>query len=386
MKTLKMILSAALATMTFAACNKDMNPQSGEAGLKTIEISLADLAFTKAETDAFLTSDNAVVLNNFKIFLTDGIDIIEPGFGATTVQNYYSVAEGESLPKSVTIDYVPNAVNKVVVVGNVSESTWGDGITKYADLVAQEISIDDQWNYKNLALYGESSLEPAGTQHNHEGEAYNLYKASVSLAPFVARFEIDGFALEFNSDPAKFDKVEVKQIAIDNYYTKTTLNPLSASTLKTSVTTLDDVSIFSYFTDNITTTGWYYDALGSGEVVLDRANAVGTPLVAKADMTSKKAYHFFPGTENPRLFIQLSTTSNGVETPSYIYSKGFKKADGSSVEFKPGYVYRMNFEGTAADGDGDLKFDEDDINQLEKCLEITVEVVKWNVEIIKTEF
>ena len=46
----------------------------------------------------------------------------------------------------------------------------------------------------------------------------------------------------------------------------------------------------------------------------------------------------------------------------------------------------MNFEGTAADGDGDLKFDEDDINQLENCLEITVEVVKWNVEIIKTEF
>ena len=46
----------------------------------------------------------------------------------------------------------------------------------------------------------------------------------------------------------------------------------------------------------------------------------------------------------------------------------------------------MNFQGEATGGDGDLPFNEEDINELDRCLEITVEVTKWNVVTIYPEF
>jgi hypothetical protein len=46
----------------------------------------------------------------------------------------------------------------------------------------------------------------------------------------------------------------------------------------------------------------------------------------------------------------------------------------------------MNFAGSANDGDGDIPFDEEDINQIEKCLEITVEVIPWQIVSIYPEF
>jgi hypothetical protein len=46
----------------------------------------------------------------------------------------------------------------------------------------------------------------------------------------------------------------------------------------------------------------------------------------------------------------------------------------------------MNFKGSSQNGDGDLPFEEDDINELDKCLEITVDVVEWQVVTIFPEF
>jgi hypothetical protein len=45
----------------------------------------------------------------------------------------------------------------------------------------------------------------------------------------------------------------------------------------------------------------------------------------------------------------------------------------------------MNFQGDVT-GDGDLPFEEDDINELDRCLDITVEVVRWAVVTIFPEF
>lgn len=393
MKLSKLILSAFVAVLALVSCKKQDAEPMVNGRLKTVEISLENLLFTKAETDAFLTADTKVNLSDFKIFLTDGTSIIEAGsFGSEVPVYYYSVAEGEALPKTATIHYVPAAVNKVVVVGNVGDAAWGNGITTYADLKNQPLDIIEEQDYKNLTLYGESGLVAAGEIHNHDdNKTYNLYTAEVELAPLVARFEVDGFAMIFNSDSPKYDKVEVKQIAINNYYTTTPLNPLAAASLNNSITEINDVNAFKFFDDNLSVEGaaaWYYDALPSGDVVLERANATGTPLAAIDDMATKKSYHFFPGAEVPQIFIELevSATGESVGVPSYIYSKGFKKSDGSEVTFEPGFVYRMNFQGTAANGDGDLPFEEDDINELDKCLEIIVDVIKWQVVSVYPEF
>ncbi len=394
MKFIKLMLSASIAALSLVSCNKhDAIPETvgTDNSLKTVEISLENLFATKGETDAFLANETAVVLNDFKIFLTDGTSIVEAGtVGGEVPVYYYSVAAGE-LPKTATIHYVPASVNKVVVVGNVGSDTWGDGITSYADLKAQKIAIIDEQDYKNLTLYGESVLISSGGVENHNGETYNLFRAEIKLAPLVARFELDGFAMIFNATTPKFDKVEVNQIALNNYYTETTLAPLAPAVIQNRVTDVNDVNAFAFFSDNLSVTGpaaWYYDALPDGDIVLDRTAASGDPLSVTDDMAIKRAYHFFPGTEIPQIFIQLEAFATGETTglPSYIYSNGFKSSDGSDVTFAPGYVYRMNFKGAAANGDGDLPFEEDDINELDKCLEIVVDVIEWQVVNIYPEF
>ena len=37
-------------------------------------------------------------------------------------------------------------------------------------------------------------------------------------------------------------------------------------------------------------------------------------------------------------------------------------------------------------GDGNLPFDEDDIDPLDRCLDITVKVIDWAVELVYPEF
>lgn len=392
MKSTKLMLSAFVAVLAFASCNKmDSTPEVST--LKTVEISLKDILFTKAQTDAFLTSETKVNLKDFKIFLTDGTSLIQAGsYGSTTPTYYYSISDGASLPEKATIHFVPANVSKVVVVGNVGSATFGDSLTELAALKSTTVNIEDEQDYKELTLYGEASLTAAGNIHNHDdGKTYNLYQASVKLAPIVARFELDGFAMVFNANPTKFSKVEVKQVALNNYYQTSTLNPLTPATVVDKVGTVTDVKAFEFFDNNLTVTGnsaWFYDALPAGDVVLDRAAATGNPLAATDDMATKKSYHFFPGTAVPQLFIELEVFAGNevIGSPSYIYSKSFKTTAGDDVTFQPGYVYRMNFKGTAQNGDGDLPFNDDDINELDKCLEITVDVVEWQVVTVYPEF
>ena len=55
------------------------------------------------------------------------------------------------------------------------------------------------------------------------------------------------------------------------------------------------------------------------------------------------------------------------------------------TEFEEGKIYRMNAAGDAL-GDGSIPIDEDDIDPMDRCLEITVDVVDWAVELVYPEF
>lgn len=392
MKLRNLAIPVLAATFAIISCNKqDATPMSDN-GLMAVEISLENLNFTKAPASAFLTSSDAAQLNNFKVFLSDGTNLLEAkSLDGQAPKYFYSVADGDNLSEKVTIDLVPAAVNKVVIVGNVDDASWGDSATNLTELKALTVEIEDEQTISDLTLFGEASLEATGRTHDHPtvNTTYGVYTADVQLSPLVARFELDGFAFTFKGENPVFDKVEVKQIALNNYYGTAAISPVTPSDLVNKIQTVTDLSAMDYFAANLQVTDsklkWYYDQVSG--VSFERTAADVDGLV-KADMDTKLAYNFFPAETDPQLFIELSVTPTGdsVSLPSYIYSKTFKKSNGDPVTFEPGYVYRMNFAGSANDGDGDIPFDEEDINQIEKCLEITVEVIPWQIVSIYPEF
>ena len=390
MKANKMWLAVCLAAMTLASCNKEDHTPSLSGNLKSVQISLGNLTL-KSPSD-FVADNSKATLNNFKIFLTDGTDIYQAGKASdVTPTYYYEAVSGSTLPTEVSIHLVPSEVTKVVVVGNVGESTWGDELTSYSALLAKTISIDEQADVENLTLFGESDLKSKVSTETHDNNLFNTYTAKVNLAPKVARIEYNGFAILFNSD-SKYDKVEVKQVAFDNYYSAVALSPSAVpETLVTRVQSTDDADIFGFFGANAQSSYplWYSDILPSGDVVLEKA--AGND-VAIDDMAQARAYHFFPAADaQPTLYIQLDVYPKGETTPlpSYLYTKSFKNdsdLSGEDTVFKPGYIYRMNFADATGAGDGDIPFKEDDLESFEKCVEISVDVIPWTVVMVYPEF
>ena len=107
-----------------------------------------------------------------------------------------------------------------------------------------------------------------------------------------------------------------------------------------------------------------------------------TPSAATKDTPKPLAYHIFSSNVAPVMVIKLLADGQ----PAYLYSKGFYKADGTPVTaFEEGKIYRMSAKGVA-ENDGSIPIDEDDIDPMDRCLEITVDVVDWAVELVYPEF
>ena len=80
----------------------------------------------------------------------------------------------------------------------------------------------------------------------------------------------------------------------------------------------------------------------------------------------------------------IKLTADG--QPAFLYSKGFyKDAETPVTTFEEGKIYRMSAKGEV-ENDGSIPIDEDDIDPMDRCLEITVDVVDWAVELVYPEF
>ena len=123
---------------------------------------------------------------------------------------------------------------------------------------------------------------------------------------------------------------------------------------------------------------WYWDTF---DVTI-------TPAAPTADIRDEDgisaplAYHIFSSDLVPVMVIKL--TADG--QPAYLYSKGFyKDAETPVTTFEEGKIYRMSAKGEV-EKDGSIPIDEDDIDPMDRCLEITVDVVDWAVELVYPEF
>ena len=239
------------------------------------------------------------------------------------------------------------------------------------------LQVGNQQDQATLALYDEKNLVTANKQHNDtnaNGTVYvaDVYKADLVLTPRVSRFEVDGFTVKFNTTP-KYNEIKVTQLAIQNYY--------PATSLVTGVESGDLVNHMPNLTNQAQVYTWL-DTPADAVWYRDYFDLTITPASATKDTPKPLAYHLFSSNVAPVMVIKLLADNQ----PAYLYSKGFFKADGTPVTtFEEGKIYRMSAKGEV-ENDGSIAIDEDDIDPMDRCLEITVDVVDWAVELVYPEF
>ena len=381
MKLTKLMLSACVAALALVSCQKEEGPSVPvETKVKSVDVSIANMILTKSESAA-VAKGTKVNLKNFKIFLTDNayskVYDAYASDGATAAKSYFTADEYDitDTDAKASFHFVDPACTRVVVVANMGDIAWNN--------IDDKLLIGGQQDVSELALYGYSDLVSAGSFHNETKDdvTYQLpvYKANVTVKPRVSRFEMDGFYVNFKSDPA-YSSIKFKQIAVQNYYPETQLNTGNESgSLVNHITNFaDQGSTFTWLHNG--EKDWYRNVFASAVEVTPAAPSAQA--ISGADKCY--AYHFFSGDAVPVIVIDLE--ADGL--PAYLYSKNIKDTEGKPItEIKEGYIYRMNAAGNVDNGgDGDIVVDEDDIDPADRCLDITVDVMSWEVVLVAPEF
>lgn len=382
MKLSKLMLSASIAAIALVSCNKqDTTPESKR--LRTVDISIENIVITKAAAGDKINAGDAVVVNDFQIFLTDNSGNEYTGKvkdGSAAAQSYWTSEDLSAGPIAAEFHYVDPNCTKVVAVANMGKELT---FAEYKALTT--INIDEQQNSQNLVLYDAKDLVATGNQHsdpNVDGTTYvaDIYKADLVMTPRVSRFEVDGFTVKFNDEP-KYQEINITQIAFQNYYPTTTVFEGAEDG--------EPVIYMQNLANQAEVYNWL-DTPVEGEVpwYRDYFDVTITPAAPTADIkdadgnNAPLAYHIFSCDLVPVMVIKL--TADG--QPAYLYSKGFyKDAETPVTTFEEGKIYRMSAKGEV-ENDGSIPIDEDDIDPMDRCLEITVDVVDWAVELVYPEF
>lgn len=380
MKITKLMLSAAVAALALVSCNKqDTTPTTNR--LKTVEIAIDNAVITKGLAGDKISQGQAVQVNDFQVFLTDASGKIEfeamVADGSAPAQKYWDAEDLKDGALSAQFHYVDPNCTKVIAIANL-----GKDITFDEFLALEALNVDAQQDQKTLILYDEQTLQAAGTQHNDKnvnGTTYvaDVYKADLVLTPRVSRFEVDGFTVKFDSENPKYQEIKISQLAFQNYYplTSATTGEESGDLVNHIADLTNQGEVYSWLDDPAKPEVWYRDYF----------DLTITPESPKADTPEPLAYHMFSCNETPVLVIKLLADGQ----PAFLYSKGFFKMDGENAvevtEFEEGKIYRMSAAGEVL-GDGSIPIDEEDIDPMDRCLEITVDVIDWAVELVFPEF
>lgn len=412
MKTNQLMLTLACCATLAVACQKENVPEA-TTGLKSVEINIENLLMTKADAEGAITDGSAVQLNDLRIYLVDtngkfysglqsnGVDAAQAYYSATPAAGEESVTDATAANKVLSFHYVDRAVTHVIAVGNMGTTTYANE----SELNAAILKVGDQQKQSDLKLYAKEQLTgPDGTHDtdtwpNEQGTAETqkneVYKATLTLMPRIARFEVDGFRVKFTADDLttadvtetpKYKNITIDQLAFTNYQPTTTLYELNpeGTVVNAVADYTNETAVYQWFVDHkdLATTAapaWsYYD--DPTALSFDAPAAGGE--VAN-DFTVKQAFHFFPGEVVPMFLVNLTAD----DVPAYLYTKNIN-LDGKAMaaaDFKPGYVYRMSA-ASEQGADGSIIIDEEDIDPMDRCVDITVSVHKWVVKLVTPEF
>lgn len=352
--------AALAASMALVSCNKETAPE--QPGVpKSVTIKLANVVpGTKNAGGDQIAEGTAVVLNSFQVFFSDGTNLYKAknADNATEATQYFGGADVSGNLEG-SYHFLPSAVNKVIVIGNHNQI--------YASTEAElnlALEIENEQNADALTLYDEKGLTPvAGDDHSgdhSDGGASAVFTADLKLTPRIARLFIKDFTYTYKTDGSEYKTLDLKKLAINDYYGGITLADETGSDWQSAA--ISDATVWDWLAG--LTAGWNCDDLTTISLTPASAN---TPVTKE----SKHYYHFFvaDGLE-PQLVLQCE--SDGM--PLYLATSGFK-LDGGEVTWENGYIYEMSF-----------AFSDEDLTSPDKCVDITVTPVEWQVEVITPEF
>lgn len=390
MKLSKLMLSAFAAALAMVACNKVETDPAENTNLKSVKLSLENVIMTKSVAENKIEAGDPVMVENFKIILTDASYSTEysakTSDGLTDATFYFDNETFAAGPKEYEFHYVDHKVTKVVAVANMGDVSLQE-IKSFTE------TIGNQQDPTKLVLFADATLSKTNDTHTAQGsDKYTeVYAASVALKPTISRFEVDGFVVNFSTTP-KFQKVEVTDIAFDHYYPSLafstsdgTFKAVASGSHTKYVTNYDSESDVFGWLNNSATTGWYVDRFSGTDIptmVPDNA-ATADVFENRADAPAPLAYHFFAGDVVPTLVIKLLADGN----PAYVYTSDFisKQTGKALTAIEGGKIYRMSAAGEVDQTGGSIIIPED-LDPIQRCLDITVDVEDWVVELITPEF
>ncbi len=371
MKIKNLLTLTAMATMAFTACNKDENGAgAGDNTPKSVTLSLKNVvAGTRAASDA-VKAGKVEVKNLQVLFVANNGNLIQgKTVGNEPAQHYFDF---ESPKEQTELDgfskefhFLPANVTKVIVVGNIGEVSATDvtGLKK-------ELNIDDEQDADRLSLYAEKTLDVVS---GLDDEEHPVYEVAVTLAPRVSRIEVVNFS--YTGSSHEYESIEVKQIVLNNYYTSANFADGKVGDTKVSEPISTETAP-KFFAE---AAGWSSDKFGgNGNPLSAITLSAANESMAYTDNAQRPAYHFFPNAADikeesghPQLVVQLIGTRDGIQEPLFLATSGF------SVPVSPDFaqLYRVNF-----------AFDDSVLQNPEKCVEVSVDVVEWVLREVDAQF
>ncbi len=367
LKTLGLVALA--ATIGLASCNKEEGP-AADKQIKSVTLNLANVKAPTRADGAMIEDETQVTLNNLQVFFSDGINLHRAQKVDHTEQpHYFDLSKTPLNDVNATIfHYLPAGVKEVYVLGNLNaEQSW----TTVAQ-ITKALSTEEATSLENdadkLFLYDKKSLSRA----NEDIAGHALYKATLSLVPAVARIEFEAFGMtNTGSDLATITSVDLTKMALVNYSDAATYNSDNTLTIADQKTaTIDDARVWDYMDKNKTifTANLTGIELTTSETVKEDIKDVKT--WKNTEGVDCLYYHVYPG-KAPAIVVTMLADFEGAQTPQYVYSKGFKAVD----DLEAGKIYRIKY-----------IFDESNIGEVEKCVQVTVEIAKWDVVTVTPEF
>ena len=383
MELTKFMCAAFAVMLTFAGCQKEQVSVENK-NLKSIEVQINNVVpGTKAIGGVGDLEGSNIQLNSVQFFFSDGTALYEAkDVNGNKADVYFDAAElaGMSGSISAKFHFLPAAVKKVIVVGNLPES-----------LATQESQLDDELeiieyqDVTNFPLYAEGNLGAyqSNIHDNDENGNHlsNVYKVTLNILPHVARFEIKGIGCNVPTGSSKI--VKVVSIAFADFYDKCDFRTGALNTLRSVQLTQQD--IFTYFQEQMNPTKWNNDFFNglNGREGSGNSHPLAEFTAANTSMTTDIAYNFFcKGAPSPTLLLNVIEYENQAAleanngTPGYLYTNTYRLNSTEAVTtFEPGKIYRMN-----------INFSENNLKHQDRCLDITLEVAKWVVINVTPEF